>query len=240
MRLRTLTLALILTLMPAAAWGNPFEFDLAGLKLGMSAEEARAVVEKKEQAYQFDEFKKDGRITGFNARVPHPRMSRETVDSILVLVNEDTGVWLIGRSQDYLDGSRPTVAAFIESLEKKYCQKWNGKPNPRYNHSWAFDREGRYLAGQEARKCLSLHNAGGQRVAAAAGGLALPASFDPECGVCITTNFRADGDMVQSYSVKMVDGKSMYDLTRAKADAAEQESREKLEREKQQSVTPDI
>lgn len=231
----SLIVTLMLCLISAVAGATP-DFDVVGLKLGMSGADAKALIEQKYPDFQISEFMQGDEVSGYLAK----KNSAQT-DAILVMFNKDTGVWLAGRGQEYPKDGRSTVAAIRESVEKKYNLK-AGKAGNRI--VWAYDHNGKLYSEADSKKiCQATNMPQPSMMQASPTGLYIQNNFDALCGVSLKLYIGEDlsnREMATAYSVMLIDNKTMYDKLTSEAEAAEKAARDKLEQEKAKAPGADL
>jgi len=142
--------------------------EIAGVKLGMTAEQAKAAITKAVPKLQIEEKKtRDGALWGYVAMDASGADNKWGADYVVAAL-DDGKVWYVGRRQVFPEGGRPTVNAFFDALEQKY-DKFNvfpdsgrekslqqirasGKlPMDHYSGAWIYDRSGK----ADERACQS-------------------------------------------------------------------------------------
>lgn len=112
-------LAAMLAVLPCLSQAD-WSGEIAGVTLGMSAEQARAAVMKVNARFQLEDKKAtDGTPWGFVALDVTGDDKRWGADYVVVSL-ENGKVWYVGRRQIFPEGGRPTVKSFFEAIEQRY------------------------------------------------------------------------------------------------------------------------
>lgn len=156
--------------------------EIAGVKLGMTLDQAKAAVAKANPKLQIEDKKTpDGAPWGFVALDATGADNQWNVDYVVVAVDNGK-VWYAGRRQLYPEGARPSVKAFFEALGQKY-EPFNVYPDTGrektlrqieasgkfalangYSGAWVYDRSGKpneaacRVSGWEAFDAVPAHS----------------------------------------------------------------------------------
>lgn len=238
--MRSITLFLGLALAPTSIFAAT---DISGIQLGQSFPAVKELVKKVNPAYELNDIKwSDGKLGGLNATV---KRKGYVVDQFVVLQNKAGKVWFVGRAQQLEKGARVKPDVLLDSLKEKYgpyTELSTGSGGP----SWNFDRNGKLYQGPTTQgPCYGGLGTGsimplGQNVMGV--NISPPRDFTQKCGMEITSGMATDltDGMVNSFGVRLIDSKSMYDELNGQAVTEETKRNQQLQNEKAKNVKPQL
>lgn len=247
MKVAVLALAAAIFLMPVAAMAEPSDFDLLGIKFGMSGEEAIAIIQQKDSAYEISE----NTIThhkGITAFLPNPKNKYKTSDTIVVLFEDGAGVWFIGRSREYNDDEQQPLSLIKESIEKKYELTLAPESEGGNVYVAVFDQNGKPYDGFEniKQKCRPMTSFGWGKTFRGTGAImGVPDKYTAldTCGVAVTVvldKSSKDRDFLSSYSIALTNSKLLGDIQKAAIAADEKERQDRKDKLNKNAVAPDL
>jgi hypothetical protein len=203
---------------PAQTSPDPSQFDVVGLKLGMSADEVQATIRAHDPKILIQAFKAKGVDGKISIQVvhaikrAHPRDYMPSEEIIVSFTQTQPGkAFAIGRSVYFAKGEQPLKTAVLKQLFDKY-----GSPTESSGviYNWFFDTSNKPLptltgtatpqqmVQWEKQSVCRNHN--GQSIkmesllpldaegSPISGPLIIPTSFSAECGVNLTASLSPD------------------------------------------------
>jgi hypothetical protein len=197
---------------------DPSQFDVIGLKLGMSADEAQAAIRAHDPKILIQAFKAKGVDGKISIQVVHaikranPRDYMPSEEIIVSFTQTQPGkAYAIGRSVYFAKGEQPLKTAVLKQLFDKY-----GSPTESsgVTYNWLFDNSNKPILTLSSQatpqqmvqweKQSVCHNHNGQSIkmegllpldaegSPISGPLIIPTSFSAECGVNLTASLSPD------------------------------------------------
>ncbi|MYN18767.1 hypothetical protein GTP81_18620 [Rugamonas sp. FT107W] len=222
--------------MPASLTG-PGGPDIAGIRVGISVNEARQLLQKLNPAYKFTPITRimSTDQVGLQAAIGSDRTDKKGADIFSLLYNEAGIVWRIKREQTVTVDKAILASTLIDSLTAKYDQaggvvKYRDKGNT--NLAWSYDLSGRQLASYSTNV-----NDSPCRPAPYAGSYPLSNTmyytdkYVPTCAMTITTNASAfrtgNQNMLDMYWVDITAPPLQHDAGALNAAAAAAQQQKK-------------
>jgi hypothetical protein len=226
---------------------DPSQFDMMGLKLGMSPDEAQATIRAHDPKILIQAFKVKGVDGKIFIQVVHAIMHpdrREIMASeeifVLFTQTQPGRAFAIGHALYFVDGQEPLKTAVLKQLFDKYGSPTDDQYSPTY--SWLFDNSNQplhrarnpspeELQMEQRETVCRQHN--GQSVSmvmflpldaartATGASLALPTNFSPDCGVNLTVILSFDfsnPDLISLLSQVLFDDRiAVADITKVQS-----------------------
>lgn len=211
--------------------------DILGIKLGMTYDEAKAIVEKRDPNYEVSTYLfDDGSFAGADFTYA-PNQRYQPVEVIALRATSAGKLYYIGREQNFdSNQDRPTQESTKKALELKYGDDgvledtWNGGKTI----TWSLDRKDVLFKG----KSNSRHDpcqVSGNNISYT--NLLVPSRFGQHCSRKTKISFQSDKDtFVTTLSVELADVAMMYDEAKRK----QQEKEKTIEEEKNKMVMPEL
>lgn len=222
--------------MPASLSGSGAP-DIAGIRVGISANEARQQVQKLNPKYKITPIVPFGSNVeaGFQAAAGAGRGDRNGADFFSVLVNEAGIVWLIKREQTLTPDKAVLKDTLIQSLTAKYDQpggvvKYRDPGN--INLAWSYDMSGRQLASYGTNvndsPCRPVPYASRRNFSEA---VSAYEKYAPTCSMTIDTHTQAANtrtpNMIDIYAVTITAPPLQHDAGALNAAAAARQQQQK-------------
>ena len=221
----------------AASTALAVNTDINGLKLGMQAPAANAVLKKMNPKFVITDLVQDNKkVMGVRAFSGGQGMMAQGLDLATALFDDSGAAWYIGRRQRYAGDARPSNKTMKDALIEKY-----GPPSYAQSSSmmWHFVR------GSAAP--VKMSNFGGpcnfekkEVMMVADLTLAIPKEFSPKCSLSISAEWSNEGEMVDSLMITMFDAARMHDQLTAASNAAANAAAQKAAAEKAKAVKPQL
>lgn len=206
--------------------------DISGIKTGVSLASQRALIAKVNPKYQLTNITDlSGKVVGLQAVVNNGGL---VSDGMLVLQDSTGTVWFVGRKQVLAEGSRMTTDVLLKSLSEKYGTLNRAVPN---TYLWQFDRSGKlHLDNKPTGPCVTRQQIDYDWVGNT--GILVPRQFVASCGMMISATPLGTGDMVDSFTVTILDSKRIFDDLNGKAQDAATQKQKALDAEKAKNNKP--
>ena len=256
--IQTLFLAVIISIS-----SNSWAYDIAGIKLGSSVEEAFDAFKKLKGSYKIINHKSsDGQLTGFVATTGVQRtdmssqLSGYVADEIKVAKSEAESVWFIGRFQQFSKNERFDPKTLLSSISSKYGAEsyfvnmydpqWKSNannigPQSRFEMSWEYYPNGKLwtMATNKPSPCgNALHLAIMPVIGEVIGN---PTSISSTCGTAINLKFTTDENgLVDSLIVLMGDFPKLYAVLISRDAKQEADKKKSIEALKANAPKPNL
>lgn len=222
--------------MPASLL-NPGGPDIAGIRVGITVNEARQLVQKLNPAYKIIPIIPFGskREVGFQASVGTNTSDPKGADFFSVLFNEGGTVWAIKRDQALPPNKAILKDTLIESLKTKYDQP-GGQVKYRdqgsINMAWVHDMAGKQIAsfstGFNYTPCPEVPYS---RYVPVSDNISVYEKYAPTCSMTITISTSAlrtgTQNMLDRYAVQIVAPPLQHDVGTLNAEAAARDQQKK-------------
>jgi hypothetical protein len=184
---------------PAQTKPDPSQFDVIGLKLGMSADEVQATIRAHDPKILIQAFKAkgvDGKIfiqVVHAIKHPDPRVLPSEEIIVLFTQTQPGTAFAIGHSLYFAKGEEPVKSTVLKQLFDKYGSPPYSVDLVDYIYKWIFDNNNKPVL--QPNVCYD-HNAQsismGTFGSGISGSLTIPTSFSAECGVNLTVALSRD------------------------------------------------
>lgn len=222
--------------MPASLL-SPGGPDIAGIRVGVSVNEARQLVQKLNPGYKIIPIIPSGskREVGFQASVGASTSDPNGADFFSVLFNEGGTVWAIRRDQALPPSRAILKDTLVQSLKTKYDQpggqvKYRDKVT--VNMAWVYDMAGKQIASfSTSFNYTPCPEVPYSRYSPVSNNMSVYHEYAPTCAMTITIDTSAlrtgSQDMLDRYAVQIVAPPLQHDVGTLNAEAAAREQQKK-------------
>lgn len=211
--------------------------DIAGIRVGITANEARQAVQKLNPGYKIIPIIQHGskREIGFQASVGVGRGDPKGADFFSVLFNEGGTVWAIKRDQSLPPDRAILKDTLVQSLKTKYDQPGGQvmyRDKITVNMAWVYDMAGKQIASFSTNfNYTPCREVPYSRYSPVSDNMNVYDEYAPTCAMTITIDTSAlrtgSQDMLDRYAVQIVAPPLQHDVGTLNAEAAAREQQKK-------------
>jgi hypothetical protein len=211
--------------------------DIAGIRVGLTANEARQAVQKLNPGYKFIPIIHPGskREVGFQASVGANTSDPKGADFFSVLFNEGGTVWAIKRDQALPPSKAILKDTLVQSLKTKYDQPGGQvmyRDKITVNMAWVYDMAGKQIASFSTNfNYTPCREVPYSRYTPISDNISVYEEYAPTCAMAITIDTSAlrtgNPDMLDRYAVQIVAPPLLHDVGTLNAEAAAREQQKK-------------